>query len=238
MKMDKKVPKHIAVIPDGNRRWSRQKGLKPWEGHDAGAKVVEKFLDWCLEYKIPIISFYALSIDNLKKRPEEEVKHIINVLKNELMRLAEDERVHNNGVRVKVLGDIKSLPEDIRKAADYVMEKTKKYKNITFNILMPYSGRYEILKAIENIIGDIKNGKLKDGKISKELFEEYLFTKGIPDPDLVIRTGEKRMSDFLIWQTAYSEIFFIEDKYWPDFNIDDFKSILEEFSNRKRRFGE
>jgi len=238
MKMDKKVPKHIAVIPDGNRRWSRQKGLKPWEGHDAGAKVVEKFLDWCLEYKIPIISFYALSIDNLKKRPEEEVKHIINVLKNELVRLAEDERVHNNEVRVKVLGDIKSLPEDIRKAADYVMEKTKKYKNITFNILMPYSGRYEILKAIENIIGDIKNGKLKDGKISKELFEEYLFTKGIPDPDLVIRTGEKRMSDFLIWQTAYSEFFFIEDKYWPDFNIDDFKSILEEFSNRKRRFGE
>ena len=233
----KKIPRHIAVVPDGNRRWSRQKGLKPWEGHDAGAKVIEKFLDWCLKYDIPMVSFYALSMDNLKKRSKREVSHIVNILKNELNRLADDERIHNNKVRIKVLGDIKSLPKDVRKAADYATKKTKKYKKRTLNFLMPYSGRYEITRAIENIIDDAKKGKLKSKKISKKLFEKYLYTYGEPDPDLVIRTGEKRLSDFMIWQTAYSEIFFIE-KYWPDFNLNDLKMILWEFSKRDRRFGE
>lgn len=233
----KKIPKHIAVVPDGNRRWAKQRGLRPWEGHNAGIKVVEKFLDWCLKYNIPMISFYSLSMDNLKKRSKNEVKHITNILKNELMRLAEDERVHNNKVKVKVLGDIKSLPKDVKKAVDYVTEKTKKYNKITLNFLMPYSGRYEILRAIDNIIKDINKGKLKPKNLSEKLFEKYLFTNGESDPDLVIRTAEKRMSDFMIWQTAYSEIFFI-DKYWPDFNVNDFKIILEEFSRRERRFGE
>jgi len=232
-----KFPEHIAVVPDGNRRWARQKGLKSWEGHDAGAKVVEKVLDWCLKYNIPMISFYSLSMDNLKKRPKKEVEHIISILKNELMKLAEDERIHNNKVRIKVLGDIKSLPEDVKKAVDFVTKKTKKYKKRTLNFLMPYGGRFEIIVAIENIIKDIKKGKLKSKNLTKKIFEKYLFTNGEPDPDLVIRTGEKRMSDFMIWQTAYSEVFFI-DKYWPDFDINDLKMILWEFSGRDRRFGE
>ncbi len=226
------LPKHIAIIPDGNRRWARDRGLKPWDGHKVGAGLTEKMIDWCfIKYDIPHITVYGLSIENLKKRPKTELNRLMNIYKRQFRKLAKDERVHKHKIKVQVLGDISKFPKDVADAINYAMEKTKTYKKHILTFLMPYSGRYEIVKAIKDIS---KNG-FKN--LTEKNFSQYLLTNGIGDPDLIIRTAERRMSNFMLWQSAYSEIFFM-DKYWPDFALRDLENVLEEFSERERNFGE
>lgn len=228
--------KHIALIPDGNRRWAESRNLKVWKGHEEGAKIAEKFLEWCIGYGISTVSVYALSKENLEARSEEEVNHIYRILANEFKRFAESKKARKNEICIKALGDIENLPKEIKAAADYAMEKTKSYSKLTLNVLLQYSGRFEILEAAKKIAKDIANGRVKEEDLTEGVFENYLFING-EDPDLVIRTAEKRLSNFVLWQIAYSELFFTE-KYWPDFTKQDFDKILVEFAERERRIGE
>lgn len=227
--------KHIALIPDGNRRWAESRNLESWEGHEEGAKVAEKFLGWCLDYGMRTVSVYALSKENLEGRSEEEINHLYRILANELRKFADDKKVHEHNVCIKVLGDIENLPMEVKDAADYAMEKTKNYSKHTLNVLLHYSGRFEILEATKKLAKDIADKKINPEELTENTFKDYLFVNG-SDPDLVIRTAEKRISNFVLWQIAYSELFFTE-KYWPDFTKEDFNNILLEFFERERKFG-
>ena len=228
--------KHVAIVPDGNRRWAKERGLEFWQGYDKGAKVIDQMLDWCLvKYKVPCLSVYALSTENLDKRPEKEILKINEILEREFTRLADDPKVRKYRVNIRVLGDLDALSPDVREAATQAMEKTRNYGDHSVNFMMPYGGRGEILQAAQRMAEDAKNNGSQ--KVSEKDFEKYLYTAGLPDPDLVIRTGENRLSNFLLWQTAYSEIYFVK-KYWPDFTPTDLESILLDFLGRERRFGE
>lgn len=230
-------PIHVAIIPDGNRRWASGKGLVPWEGHRAGARVADKLFDWCfIKHDIPIVSLYALSTENLTNRSKEELEPLWQIYEEYFRKIAEDERVHTHHIKIDVLGDKASLPHYLESTIDNVMEKTKAYSEHLLNFLMPYGGRYEIVEATRCIVRDIREKKLGIGDLNQEIFAQYLFTRDMPDPDLVIRTAEKRMSNFLLWQTVYSKVYFV-DKYWPDFNLQDLEAILRDYSARKRRFG-
>lgn len=231
------LPKHIAVIPDGNRRWAKRRGLSIEEGYRAGAEKAEKLFEWCIiKHDIPQLSVFALSTENLSKRVKEELRCLVDVYEEQFRRIAEDERIHSQRVKINVLGDLLPLPKRLRDAARYAMERTKGYKDHLINFFMPYGGRWEILRAVKKLLEDVTEGRVKSRKLNERKFSQYLFTKGASDPDLVIRTAERRMSNFLLWQTAYSEIFFV-DKHWPDFELEDLEKILEEFSRRKRSFG-
>lgn len=227
--------KHIALIPDGNRRWALSKNLERWKGYEEGAKTAERFLEWCMDYGIHTVSVYALSNENLKNRPAEEVSNVYRILAELFKRFAEDKKVHENEVQLRVLGNIANLPAEVKAAADYAMERTKHYKKHRLNVLLQYGGRFEILEAARKIAKDAVDKKIEPDDLTEKTFESYLFMNG-GDPDIVIRTAEKRISNFVLWQIAYSELFFIE-KYWPDFKKEDLDKILAEFTERVRRFG-
>ncbi len=237
MSDNQKHIKHIALVPDGNRRWATKKGLKPWEGHDAGAKKLADFLHWSLiDYDIPIITVYALSTENLIRRTKEEIMHLVDVYNHYFTKLLDSDLVNEHKVGVKILGAIETLPKPLVDVLDYVMDSTKNHTKKMINFMMPYGGRYEILHATKRIVEDVVFGKLKLDDIDEFTYPNYLFTKGLPDPDVIIRTAEKRLSNFLLWQTAYSEVYFF-DKYWPDFEKEDLEFVVEDFPKRQRRFG-
>jgi len=231
-------PEHIAIILDGNRRWASGKELDPWFGHEKGAEKVEQLLDWCLKLHVKSITLYAFSTENFV-RPRNEVEEIMRIAEEEFRRILTDERIHKNNVRVKVIGRVSLLPESLQQLITDVEKATQDYDEHFLNIAFAYGGREEIVDAARKIAEKAQEGELNPGKVDEQLFEQYLYTSYLPkqDPDLIIRTsGEERLSGFLLWQSAYSELLFL-DVYWPDFRLIDLLRAVRTFKNRKRRFG-
>lgn len=230
------VPEHVAIIMDGNRRFATELGLPPDTGHLFGRDKLEEVLEWCFELQIKNLTVYAFSTENFE-RDSSEVKTLMDLCKEELKRASKDSRMHKNQVRIRVLGRLETLPKDIAKSAQYVMDETKDYDKHSFNIALAYGGREEIIRAIQKIAGDVKEGSLKIEDIQEPIVSKYLYTNGIPDPDIILRTsGEERISNFLLWQLAYSELYF-SDVYWPAFQKRDFLKAIRTCQQRKRRFG-
>ena len=231
-----KIPQHVAIIMDGNRRFAKSLGLNPKAGHIFGRDKIEEVLDWCFELGIRNLTIYAFSMENFE-RGSSEVGTLMDLCKKELDKASKNSRIHKNQVRVRVIGHLKSLSPEILESAKYLMEKTKKYDKYSFNIALAYGGREEILQAIQKIAGDVKDGKLDIKDIQEPIVSKYLYTNGIPDPDIVLRTsGEERISNFLLWQLAYSELYF-SDVYWPAFQRRDFLKAIRTCQLRQRRYG-
>ena len=229
-----KTPNHIAIILDGNRRFAKKLMLKPWKGHEWGAKKIESVLTWCKELDIKELTVYCFSIENFN-RPKEEFNHLMKIFRDEFIRIAKDPKLEENDIKVNFIGRTHLFPEDVKNAINNLSEKTKNHKTYTINFAMAYGGRDEIIDATKKIAEKVKEGKLDVEKINKDLFENNLYMKD--EPDMVIRTGgEKRASNFLCYQSAYSEWFYLE-KTWPEFEKEDFINCIKEYSERERRFG-
>ena len=227
-------PRHIAIILDGNRRWAKQRGLPAKLGHREGAKTLEKIVRYAIKIGLEYITVYAFSTENWK-RSKDEVSALMLLLQNYLDDYSK--RADTENIKVKVLGDIEVLPEKMQKSIEKCEERTKDNTGVTFNIALNYGGRNEILLAVKNIAKRVKNGELNIEDITEETISDNLYTKGEPDPDLVIRTsGELRTSNFLPWQIVYSEFLFL-DKFWPDFTEEDLDNAILEFQKRNRKFG-
>ncbi len=238
-KKEIKLPSHIVLLPDGNRRWAREKNLSTLEGHLAGYQNIKRFCHWCQEKEIKVLTAFGFSAENWK-RPKGEVKYLMQLLEGGLTE--EMEKYHRGDdesllfgkkVKVRIIGQRKRLPLSLQKAIKKVEDLTKNNKDYVLNLAISYSGRWDILQAIQDII----KKKVSARKINEGLFNNYLSTANLPPPDLIIRTsGVRRFSNFLLWQAAYSELYF-SDKYWPDFTEKDFDKALKEYSQRQRRFG-
>ena len=228
------MPRHIAIIMDGNRRWAKAQGKPASFGHKAGAKTLEKIVRYANKIGLEYITVYAFSTENWK-RTEEEVKALMTLLQSYLDDYSK--RADTENIRVKILGDISALKKKKKKSIYNCMERTKDNTGVTFNIALNYGGRDELLKAVKNIAQEVKEGKIDIQDISEEMVSNNLYTKGEPDPDLLIRTsGELRLSNFLPWQLVYSEFLFIE-KNWPDFTEEDLDNAIVEYEKRTRKFG-
>ncbi len=231
------VPSHVAVIMDGNRRYAKEFGLLVSEGHEKGKQKLEEMLEWCLEIGVRMLTVYAFSTENIA-RSRDEVDGLIRMFVQNFKKLGDDERVHKNRIRVRILGQKDLLPDDLKAAVSYAEERTKGYDSYFFNVAVFYGGREEIVQAIRKIAEAVKDGKLTPADISERTFSEYLYTRDMPDPDLILRTsGEERISNFLLWQLAYSELYFA-DVYWPGFRKIDFLRAIRSYQQRRRRFGE
>lgn len=233
------IPEHVGIILDGNRRWALKRGLDPWKGHEQGAQKVEDFLDWIGEIeKIRTVTLYAFSTENFQ-RPPQEVSAIFRLLKDNLTGLLTDERIRKNQIRVKVLGRTHLLPEELQELIRKVESSTAHYQRHYFNFAVAYGGRTEIVDAVSSLARDVKEERLKLQEIDEKVIEGYLYTAHLPksSPDLIIRTsGEIRLSNFLTWQGAYSELFFV-DVFWPAFRKLDLFRAIRMYQKRKRRFG-
>lgn len=228
------MPKHIAIIMDGNGRWAKRQNKSRSQGHKKGVDRVINIVEYCRKLNLPYLSLYAFSTENWK-RPQEEVSFIMKLLvsyiDHELSRLIE------NGVRVHVLGDYKVLPLPAKLAVEKAIRSTKDNNDMVLNIALNYGGRDEILRATKRIAGLVVDGKLDIDEINEETISANLYTSGQPDPDLVIRPGcEKRLSNFLTYQTVYSELYFT-NVMWPDFTNEELDKAIEDYKNRKRRYG-
>ncbi|MGD8565798.1 MAG: polyprenyl diphosphate synthase [Candidatus Bathyarchaeota archaeon] len=231
-------PDHIAIILDGNRRWAHVKTLNPWSGHEKGAAKVKQLLDWCLELGVKSTTLYAFSTENFL-RSKEEIDEIMRIAKIEFSGILTDERIHENKVHVKVIGRKTLLPNELQQLIGDVENSTQDYDKHFLNIAFAYGGRAEIVDAAKKIAKKVHEGKLDPEDINESTFEQHLYTSHMQkqDPDLIIRTsGEERLSGFLLWQSAYSELCFL-DVYWPDFRLIDFLRTVRTFQMRKRRFG-
>lgn len=227
-------PKHIAIIMDGNRRWAKQRGLPAKLGHKEGAKTLEKIVRYANKIGLGYITVYAFSTENWK-RTEEEVGALMLLLQNYLDDYSK--RADTENIKVKVLGDISVLSEAMQKSIRKCEERTKDNTGVTFNIALNYGGRDELIKAIKKIAKDVKEDKLEVNDITEKIVSDNLYTKGQPDPDLLIRTsGELRLSNFLPWQLVYTEFLFV-DKNWPEFNEEDLDKAIIEYQRRTRKFG-
>lgn len=228
------MPRHIAIILDGNRRWARERGKPASFGHKEGAKTLEKIVRYANKIGLEYITVYAFSTENWK-RTAEEVKALMLLLQNYLDEYSK--RADTENIKVKILGDISVLSEGMQKSIKKCMERTKNNTGVTFNIALNYGGRDEIVKAIKQISKQIKEGKITEEDITEQMVSDNLYTKGEPDPDLLIRTsGEIRLSNFLPWQLVYSEFLFI-DKNWPEFEEKDLDEAIIEYQKRTRKFG-
>ena len=235
MNFDKEhMPKHIAIIMDGNRRWAKNRGKQASFGHKEGAKTLEKIVRYANKIGLEYITVYAFSTENWK-RAEEEVNALMLLLQNYLDDYSK--RADTENIRVKILGDISSLSDGMQKSINKCMERTKENTGITFSIALNYGGRDEIVKAVKQIATQVQNEEIKVEDITEQIVSENLYTKGMPDPDLLIRTsGELRLSGFLPWQLVYSEMLFL-NKYWPDFEEKDLDEAIIEYQKRTRKFG-
>ncbi len=234
MEQETNLPEHIAIIMDGNRRWAKQRKLEIKLGHKAGADNLENIAKYCNKIGVKYLTVYAFSTENWK-RTKEEVGALMLLLQNYLDIFAKTADSEN--IRIKMLGDRKGLSEGLLKKIDNTIEKTKNNTGLTLNIAFNYGGRDELVKAVKNIACEVKNGNINIEDIDQKLISENLYTKDIPDPDLMIRTsGEIRTSGFLPWQLVYTEFYFI-DKLWPDFSTEDLDDAILEYSRRTRKFG-
>ena len=230
-----KVPRHVAIVLDGNRRFAKKLMLKPWKGHEWGAKKVERLFDWCEELGIKELTLYAFSLENFN-RPKEEFNYLMNLFKKSLSKLEEDPRIKKNKIKITFIGRIWMFPKELQELMNRLMEKTKKFTKYKINIAMAYSGRAEIIDAVKRLSQDIKNGKLSIEDLNEKVFKKNLYLES--EPDLIIRTGgEKRISGFLLWQGSYAEFVFI-DKMWPEFEKNDLVLAIKEYGRRERRFGQ
>ncbi len=232
-------PEHIAIILDGNRRWASELSLNPWVGHNHGAEKTEDLLEWCLDLGVKSVTLYAFSTENFQ-RSSPEVGEIMRIIEEKLGELLTNERIHKNKVRVKVIGRPNLLPESLQGMIKRVEEATKDYDEHFLNLALAYGGRAEIVDAARKIAEKVRKGNLAADEIDEELFEEHLYTSHLSkqDPDLIIRTsGEERLSGFLLWQCAYSELCFL-DVYWPALRRIDLLRAIRTYQMRKRRFGQ
>ena len=230
----KNMPKHIAIIMDGNRRWAKAKGLDAKQGHKEGAQTLEKIVRYANKIGLPYITTYAFSTENWK-RTEEEVGALMLLLQTYLDDYGKKANTEN--IKVNVIGNIEALSAGMQKSMRNCMERTKNNTGVTFNIAINYGGREELLKATKEIAKEVKEGSLNLEEITEETIANHLYTAGQPDPDLLIRTsGELRTSNFLPWQLVYTEFIFM-DKYWPDFTEQDLDEAIRIYQNRTRKFG-
>ena len=231
------LPRHIGIIMDGNGRWAKQRGLNRSEGHKAGAQVFRNICNYAEDIGIECLTFYAFSTENWK-RPAEEINAIMNLFRDYLMEAQEkEEENEEKGMRIRYIGERSGLPEDIVGMIEQLESLSAEKHKITVNLAVNYGGRDEIIHAVKKIAKRVEAGELKPEDITQEDIDGNLFTAGLPDPDLIIRpSGEYRLSNFLIWQSAYSEFWF-SDILWPDFTPDDLDKAIIDYSKRNRRFG-
>jgi len=224
------VPYHIGIIMDGNGRWAQEHGLPRLEGHRAGTDNLRRVLEACGEYGIKIVTIYAFSTENWQ-RPLDEVKGLMGILERVMEK--EVENLHREGVRLRHVGELDGLSDKLRKAVLDAIELTKDNEGLTLNVAFNYGGRAEIVRGARRLLED----GVDPGSVDEELFGKYLYTAGLPDPDLIIRTGgEMRLSNFLIWQSAYAE-YYSTPTYWPDFDKEELAKALDAYAQRDRRFG-
>ncbi|GAA0122101.1 MAG: isoprenyl transferase [Clostridium argentinense] len=229
-----RIPVHIAIIMDGNGRWANQKGLPRVMGHREGMKSIRRIVDECNSLGVKFLTLYAFSTENWK-RPKDEVSALMNLIVEFLNKELED--LHKNNVIFRTIGDITKLPQICQDTIENAKIKTKNNTGLTLNIALNYGGRDEIILAVKEICSEVKDEKLSISSINEELFSSYLYTDGMPDPDLIIRpSGEQRLSNYLLWQSAYAE-FWYSDINWPDFKEEDLHRAIADFQNRDRRFG-
>ena len=232
------VPNHVAIIMDGNRRYAREvlKASDTNQGHQKGKDKLEEVLNWCIKADIKVLTVYAFSTENFS-REEEEVDFLLKLIKDMMYSLGDDDRIHRNKVRVKMIGDRSIIPDDLKEAVEYAEKKTEDYDSYHFNVAVAYGGRQEIINAVKNVAQAVKDGRMDVDDITEESLSCNMYTSDDPDPDLVLRTsGELRLSNFLIWQMAYSELYFT-DIYWPGFRYIDFLRAIRSFQQRNRRYG-
>ncbi|HPN87888.1 MAG TPA: isoprenyl transferase [Candidatus Omnitrophota bacterium] len=228
------IPCHVAIIMDGNGRWAKKRGLIRTQGHLEGVKRVEEIINAALEWKIKVLTLFTFSTENWL-RPKTEVSMLMNtlvsVLNDRLMKLVK------NNIKFQTIGRYDGLPKSVYETICSVTEKTKNNTGLILNLAFNYGARTEILDAVKDLVKKIKAGNLNVEDVSEEVFSNALYTRGLPDPDLLIRTsGEKRISNFLLWQLSYAEFYFTE-KYWPEFTAVEFKKAILDFQNRERRYG-
>ncbi len=233
MNMENK-PKHIAIIMDGNRRWAKEKKLPIKLGHKKGAETLEKTIRYANKLGIEYVTVYAFSTENWK-RSEEEVSALMQLLESYLADYSK--RADTENIRIKVIGDMNALSESLRESIKKAIDRTKNNTGTTFIVALNYGGRQEIIHAVKSIAKQVKENKLEIENITEETIQNNLYTVGIPDPDIIVRTsGEIRSSGFLTWQSVYSEYLFLE-KYWPDFSEKDLDFVIETYQKRNRRVG-
>lgn len=226
------IPEHIAIIMDGNGRWATERNKPRSYGHQEGVEAVRRITSECTRLGVKFLTLYTFSTENWN-RPETEVAALMSLVLTSL----EDEIFMKNNVRFRVIGDIDRLPQNVQDKLQETMDHTAGNSKMTMVVALSYSSRWEITEAVKNISADVKNGKLKESDITEELISKRMTTNFMPDPDLLIRTGgELRISNYLLWQIAYSELYFC-DTYWPDFSEEDLHKAIESYSSRQRRFG-
>jgi undecaprenyl diphosphate synthase len=234
-----KIVKHVAIIPDANRRWAQKKGLKPWQGHEEGAKNLEKIVEEANELGVKYLTFWGSSIDNLKKRPLREKKALLDIYKRYFEKLITSKRVHKNKIKINVIGDWENhFPKTLKKVIFKVQAKTKNYNKFFLTFLLAYSGDLEMIRAIRKIALDFKKGLLT--KINKAIIKEYLYTKDLPEVDLLIRSGSlddpHLSAGFMMWDLQNTQLFFSK-KAWPEFSKSDFRKAVTKYKQVDRRFG-
>lgn len=228
----KRIPTHVAIIMDGNGRWAAERGKERSFGHQAGVETVRRITSECVRLGVKYLTLYTFSTENWN-RPEDEVSALMGLVLSSL----EDEIFMKNNVRFRVIGDVKRLPESVRTKLRETEEHTAANTTMTMVVALSYSARWEMTHALQNIVADVQAGRVHADDVDEELISQHLETSFMPDPDLLIRTGgELRVSNFLLWQIAYSELYFC-DTYWPDFNEADLHQAIIDFQSRQRRFG-
>ncbi len=229
-----RLPRHVAIIMDGNGRWAKRRGLPRTAGHAAGAETFRTIATYCKDIGLEYLTVYAFSTENWK-RPEEEVSAIMGLLKRYLLEAIG--RMERDRVKMKFFGDLSPLPQELRDLCRRTEEISGRYDGVQVNICLNYGGRDEILRAARAFAADCAAGETSPGFLDEETFGRYLFSSGVPDPDLVIRpSGEVRISNFLLWQSAYAEFYFT-DVLWPDFSKEELHRALAAYQGRSRRFG-
>ncbi len=229
-----KLPRHIAIIMDGNGRWAKQRNLNRISGHIKGVNVVRETVTACRELGIKVLTLYAFSIENWR-RPRDEVMALMGLL-NEYLLKEREEMIQNN-IRLSAIGRVEDLPLDVQNTLRESIKKTDQCGGMILNLALSYGGRSEILHAVQGILSDFKKGRIKPEEINLQRFSQYLWTRGIPDPDLLIRTsGEFRISNFLLWQIAYTELY-VTETLWPDFDREELLKAIADYQSRERRFG-
>ena len=228
------VPRHVGIIMDGNRRFAKSLNLSPWKGHEYGEKKVTELLEWCKELGVKEVTIYAFSVQNLN-RPKKEFDYLMKIFLRGADKMLNDSRISSSGVRIRIVGDTCCFPSDVQEKLRLLVEKTKDNEEYFLNVALGYGGREEILRAVKSISVKVSEGELSPDAIDESVFQEHLYMSS--SPDLIIRTGgDHRTSNFLPWQSTYSEWFFV-DKTWPEFSKEDFVKCLEDFYARERRFG-
>ncbi|WP_409068569.1 isoprenyl transferase [Clostridium sp. FAM 1755] len=228
------IPKHIAIIMDGNGRWAKERNLPRTMGHKAGVETIREIVKECNNLGVKYLTLYAFSTENWK-RPKDEVSALMSLLVQYLRK--EVKELNENNVVVNAIGDIEKLPEVCVNELKKAYEETKNNTGLILNLALNYGGRDEIIRAVKNMYEDIKLGKVREAEVNEDIISNYLYTKGMADPDLIIRpSGEKRISNFLLWQCAYSE-FWYSDIKWPDFKKEHLHKAIYDYQNRDRRFG-